>query len=404
MKIMIHSRSIARRACERACIEKEQYYFFVKNLSHIEFARCDSHNHQQEEASKSKRRKGLCFVSVLFIQHTSNILPILTMATAGDRHEALTGNIWSYAHRGDLTGIKAALFRGVDVDLPNTVGWTALHAAAAGGHTKIIRFLLKHGARHDIADHGGGLPAHQAAKNGHGLALEALGAAGADLTLVRLSHAKGNAVREILLEALRNAGKDSNEDDTAVGYSRRQSKSTAFWGPRKTPISGKIKKHILKQRRQKKIQKQQDNTVEIGSSRLKDLEEVAVLEKIEESQNCGEIDNYLYRPETDPSDNPETNGMKYLDVVQQVKRAKKQRRKARQTQNTGDKLRTEVAHNDTNNSSEVGRHHDLLSYPSTSDDSSSNGDEIGTTKSEKLSNTAFKFNLLIIRDDSDGGE
>ena len=47
-----------------------------------------------------------------------------TMAKAGDRYELVTGNIWSYANRGDLTGLKAALARGVDVNLQNTVGWT----------------------------------------------------------------------------------------------------------------------------------------------------------------------------------------------------------------------------------------------------------------------------------------
>ena len=47
-----------------------------------------------------------------------------TMAKAGDRYELVTGNIWSYANRGDLTGLKAALARGVDANLQNTVGWT----------------------------------------------------------------------------------------------------------------------------------------------------------------------------------------------------------------------------------------------------------------------------------------
>lgn len=54
------------------------------------------------------------------------------MAKAGDRYEVTTGNIWAYAHRGDVTGVKAALARGTDVNLVNTVGWTAAHAAAAG--------------------------------------------------------------------------------------------------------------------------------------------------------------------------------------------------------------------------------------------------------------------------------
>ena len=82
------------------------------------------------------------------------------MATAGARYEERTGNIWSYAHRGDLTGLKAALARGVDVNMSNTVGWTPAHSAAAGGQTKALRFLAKAGADFDISDRGGDLPAH----------------------------------------------------------------------------------------------------------------------------------------------------------------------------------------------------------------------------------------------------
>jgi ankyrin repeat protein len=54
--------------------------------------------------------------------------------------------------------VKAALMRGVDVDLTNTAGWTALHAAAAGGHTKILDVLLRADADINIRDRGGNLP------------------------------------------------------------------------------------------------------------------------------------------------------------------------------------------------------------------------------------------------------
>ena len=65
------------------------------------------------------------------------------MSKAGDRYDVISGNIWSYAHRGDLTGIKAALARGVDVNMKNTVGWTPAHAAAAGGHCKALRLHVR---------------------------------------------------------------------------------------------------------------------------------------------------------------------------------------------------------------------------------------------------------------------
>ena len=50
---------------------------------------------------------------------------------AGQRYGEVTGNIWSYAQRGDTTGVKAALARGVDANACNIAGWTPSHAAAS---------------------------------------------------------------------------------------------------------------------------------------------------------------------------------------------------------------------------------------------------------------------------------
>lgn len=286
------------------------------------------------------------------------------MATAGDRYEALTGNIWAYAHRGDLTGVKAALLRGVNVNLPNTVGWTALHASAAGGHTKVMRFLLKEGADYEITDTGGNLPAHQAAKNGHVHALQVLEGAGADLTAVRLSQGKGAGVRAVLVEALRKAGKDL-EEEQVKGYARRQSKSTAFWGPRKTPISGKIKKNILKQRRQKKQQKL--------VHKLDDKARNANAKRMDPCEQTSESTNEQAPVSTS-----------YSSTVQQVKRSKRQIQKARE----GRALRM------------------IADSEATSDDSSS-FDKIDSSDSETdevktCHHVNNKFELLILGvDDSD---
>jgi len=170
------------------------------------------------------------------------------MAKAGDRYEVLTGNIWGYANRGDLTGVKAALARDVDVDLVNTAGWTAAHAAAAGGHTKVISVLLRAKADINIRDRGGNLPLHEACKNGHAAAARALVAAGANLEDVRLSQTKGSEVRTLVVDAIRAAGRDPDAEQP-VGYARAQVKSTAFWGPRRTPISCKLKKQIMQNKR-----------------------------------------------------------------------------------------------------------------------------------------------------------
>eukprot|EP00536_Pseudo-nitzschia_multiseries_P009685 jgi/Psemu1/23997/gm1.23997_g len=230
------------------------------------------------------------------------------MATAGDRYEERTGNIWSYAHRGDMTGLKAAVARGVDVDMVNTVGWTPCHAAAAGGQTKALRYLVKTmGADLTILDRGGNLPVHHAAKNGHVHALRTLQELGADATKVRLSRAKGKAVRDLLAESYRKAGKNHEDDEEAVepvGYARKQSKSTAFWGPRRTPISCAIKKKIIKDKRKLKKEKAR------GESDVETKLFVGEGETTSQEDGLGE-----------PS---------YMETVQQIKRTRKQKRRQRQ--------------------------------------------------------------------------
>lgn len=244
------------------------------------------------------------------------------MATAGERYEERTGNIWSYAHRGDLTGLKAALIRGVDANAINTVGWTPSHAAAAGGQSNALRLLAKAGADLALADRGGNLPVHQAAKNGHVHTLEALQGLGVDVTVVRLSHGKGRAVRDFLKEAYRAADivygrEDGGEEEPVVGYARKQSKSTAFWGPRRTPISCKIKKKILKDRR--KVRKDKKGAIPDSILKLTATEDE---------------DELLHNDTNDELSNEPS----YLDTVQQIKRNKRQIRQ----QKRGRKNRCEL--------------------------------------------------------------
>mmetsp|Transcript_23159 Transcript_23159/g.42598 ORF Transcript_23159/g.42598 Transcript_23159/m.42598 type:complete len:310 (+) Transcript_23159:46-975(+) len=238
------------------------------------------------------------------------------MATAGERYEERTGNAWSYANRGDITGLKAALARGVDVNITNTVGWTPCHAAAAGGQNKALRLLVKAGADLSIVDRGGDTPAHQAAKNGHVHALRVLQELGADITRVRLSQCKGKATRDLLADAYRKAGRtallDGEEGDDApvvVGYARKQSKSTAFWGPRRTPISCKIKKKIIKDRRQRKGER--------SGSLVEDKDEGPSSDKDEDS-----------------SEHLAENELSYVETVRQIKRNKKQKRRQKQGKKT----------------------------------------------------------------------
>jgi len=226
------------------------------------------------------------------------------MATAGDRHESVTGNIWSYSFRNDLTGVKAALMRNPDcLNLCNTVGWTPLHAACAGGSTKVVQFLLSKNVDTSIVDHSGLQAVHQAAKNGRDHVLRTLQAAGVDLSIVRLSQCKGKAVRSIIQASYKDSvvGEEPEAPQEAVGYARKQPRSTAFWGPRKTPISGKIKKNILKQRRQRTMEKKQAKNRESS-----------------EDLDCNDA-------------GPQTVHLwPYQDTVQAVKRDRKNKLRARQ--------------------------------------------------------------------------
>mmetsp|Transcript_2377 Transcript_2377/g.5138 ORF Transcript_2377/g.5138 Transcript_2377/m.5138 type:complete len:318 (-) Transcript_2377:66-1019(-) len=315
------------------------------------------------------------------------------MATAGDRYEERTGNIWSYAHRGDMTGLKAAVIRGVDVNMINTVGWTPCHAAAAGGQTKALRYLVKKmGADLTITDKGGNLPVHHAAKNGHVHALRTLQELGADVTKVRLSQAKGKAARDLVVESYRKVGKnhrkdgtgsdDDDEDDVEpVGYARRQSKSTAFWGPRRTPISCAIKKKIIKDKR--KIKKEK-------VKRESDLETVVVEPRGETLSN--------EEGQNEPS---------YLETVQQVKRSRKQKRQQRQqsrnnSEEQGD-LDNKITETNYYNEFEVDQTRmdanipeEAILYEGSSDEDGYDDDE----KSTLSSNGQFAA-LALILDDSD---
>jgi len=270
------------------------------------------------------------------------------MATAGDRYSEITGNIWSYSKRGDMTGVKAALLRKVDVDAINTAGWTPLHAAAAGGQMHVLRALLRAGASVGVRDRGGNLAAHEAARGGHVQCLEALQEAGVDLSEVRLSQTKGAAVRALVVEATRKAsqslqdneaGKDDEaaepvEDVEKVGYARQKTKSCGLWGPRRTPISTKIKKELLQEKRKRR------GGADGGAPELpvSELEENigAVCETAEDA--CvrveGPIVSVIEASDMHPSEQEPVNPVvaSYRDTVKLVKKSATASRKARRSE------------------------------------------------------------------------
>ena len=64
------------------------------------------------------------------------------------------------------------------INASNANGWTALHSAAACGHTEVVRLLLSLGANTNTVDRGGDTPLTMAVKKGHGAIVALLRAAG----------------------------------------------------------------------------------------------------------------------------------------------------------------------------------------------------------------------------------
>ena len=77
------------------------------------------------------------------------------MAKAGDQYEMRTGNIWNFANRDDVATVRRLLSEGVPADLTNKVGWTPLHAAAAGGAERVLTLLCQRGVEVDPRCHAG---------------------------------------------------------------------------------------------------------------------------------------------------------------------------------------------------------------------------------------------------------
>ena len=127
-----------------------------------------------------------------------------TMAKAGDQYEMRTGNIWNFANRDDVATVHRLLSEGVPADLTNKVGWTPLHAAAAGGAERVLTLLCQRGVEVDPRCHAKRTPLMDAARHGHLACVKAVVKSGARVGLVdaaglcALDQAKGEAVRSWL--------------------------------------------------------------------------------------------------------------------------------------------------------------------------------------------------------------
>ena len=94
------------------------------------------------------------------------------------------------AHHGHVETVRTLLATRIDVDHVNRLGWTALLEAIILGdggaaHTEIVRLLVAHGARRDLADAQGVTPLAHAERRGQRQIAEILRQAGAGTTRPR---------------------------------------------------------------------------------------------------------------------------------------------------------------------------------------------------------------------------
>ncbi len=102
-----------------------------------------------------------------------------------EAHRSSAGLLWSAARMpGNLEIVRRLLASGVNPNVPDDAGRTAVHRAASGGGARILDALLRAGGKPNLRDRDGNAPLHIAIKadgsEGEAEAVEALLAAGAD--------------------------------------------------------------------------------------------------------------------------------------------------------------------------------------------------------------------------------
>ncbi|TSO88114.1 Ankyrin repeat domain-containing protein 39 [Bagarius yarrelli] len=75
--------------------------------------------------------------------------------------------VWSAALDGDLERVRSFLKRGMDPNIKDQTGYTALHYASRAAHQSVCELLLNHGACANSQTHGGATALHRAAYRGH---------------------------------------------------------------------------------------------------------------------------------------------------------------------------------------------------------------------------------------------
>ena len=84
-----------------------------------------------------------------------------------EKKNDLTVGLINAAYSGDIEAIQRYLIKGVDINLGDYDGRTALHLASAEGHENCVKYLLSQGAKVDVTDRWGSMPSVDAKNSGH---------------------------------------------------------------------------------------------------------------------------------------------------------------------------------------------------------------------------------------------
>lgn len=108
-----------------------------------------------------------------------------SLRLVAEAHRSSAGLLWSTARTpGNLKIVRQLLASGVNPNVPDDAGRTAVHRAASGGGARILDALLRAGGKPDVRDGDGNAPLHIAIKaggrEGKVEVVEALLAGGAD--------------------------------------------------------------------------------------------------------------------------------------------------------------------------------------------------------------------------------
>uniref|UniRef100_A0A8C6L2I1 Ankyrin repeat domain 44 n=1 Tax=Nothobranchius furzeri TaxID=105023 RepID=A0A8C6L2I1_NOTFU len=96
-------------------------------------------------------------------------------------HSDCCRKLLSSGRRFSIMCNDSVLSAGFQIDTPDSLGRTCLHAAAAGGNVDCVKLLLSSGGEHNKADKCGRTPLHYAAASRHYQCLETLVACGTDI-------------------------------------------------------------------------------------------------------------------------------------------------------------------------------------------------------------------------------